>query len=128
MERKADGPQTGLYRSRHGVFFGVCRGLAQRFDVSVLWLRVLLVALVIVTGFWPALMIYIIAAMVMKKEPVVSFGSDADQEFYESYATSRSLALKRVQRTYERLNRRIQRIEARVTAKEFDWDRRLRES
>ncbi|HQE75776.1 MAG TPA: PspC domain-containing protein, partial [Candidatus Hydrogenedentes bacterium] len=31
--------RPGLYRSRHGFLFGVCRGLAEYFDLSLFWLR-----------------------------------------------------------------------------------------
>ena len=31
--------RTGLYRSRDGMLAGVCRGIADYFDLSVFWLR-----------------------------------------------------------------------------------------
>ncbi|HRI89999.1 MAG TPA: PspC domain-containing protein [Candidatus Hydrogenedentes bacterium] len=61
--------RRGLYRSRDGVLFGVCRGLAEHFDISVFWTRVLTVIAFIVSGFFPVVVLYIIAALLMKPEP-----------------------------------------------------------
>ncbi|MFW6286899.1 MAG: envelope stress response membrane protein PspC [Candidatus Sumerlaeota bacterium] len=121
--------KKGLYRSRHGVFMGVLKGIADYFDISVTLLRVIVVLLVIfsVVGFIPALIIYLIAAMIMKPEPVRPFVDRSDREFYESYAAQPDLAVDRLRRTYERLERRIARMESVVTSKEFQWRKRMEE-
>ncbi|HOF40275.1 MAG TPA: envelope stress response membrane protein PspC [Candidatus Hydrogenedentes bacterium] len=121
-------PQTkGLYRSRQGLFFGVCRGVSDYLDVSVFWARVIGVLLLFFTGIWPVLGLYILAALLMKPAPVVPFQSIEDAEFYNSYTSSRSMALYRLKRTFDNLDRRIQRIESIVTARDYNWERRLRE-
>ena len=61
----------GLYRSRDGVVCGVCRGLAEYFDVSVFGTRAVAVIAFLLTGFWPTVVAYFIAAIMMKKEPYV---------------------------------------------------------
>ena len=38
---------SGLYRSRDGMIAGVCAGLAEYFDLSVFWTRVVAVALLL---------------------------------------------------------------------------------
>ena len=65
------GTGRGLYRSRNGVIFGVCRGVADFFDFSVFWARAIAVVLLFVTGLWPIVGIYILAALLMKPEPVI---------------------------------------------------------
>ena len=122
---EALGGGAGPYRSRHGMIFGVCRGIAEHFDVSLFWLRAVLVIAFFVTGMWMVGIVYVVAALMMKVEPAMPLESPDDEEFYNSYATSRALALRRLKRTYDNLDRRIQRIEARVTDKEYDWDQRL---
>jgi phage shock protein C len=117
--------QGGLYRSRHGVILGVCRGIAQYFDFSVFWTRAIAVALLLLTWFWPVLILYFAAALLMKPEPVVPITSDREQEFYDSYLHSRKTAIDRLKRRYEDLERRIRRMEHGVTSREFDWERRL---
>ena len=48
--RRMDGIlQGGLYRSRDGVILGVIRGLAEYFDFSVFWARVIAVVLLLVS-------------------------------------------------------------------------------
>jgi phage shock protein C len=61
--------KRGLYRSRDGMIFGVCKGIANYLDLSVGWLRILTIIAFIVTGFFPTAVVYILAALVMKKEP-----------------------------------------------------------
>ncbi len=61
--------RAGLYRSRHGILFGVCKGFADRFDLNVLWLRVAVVIALWITDFWPAAAVYLLAALLMKPAP-----------------------------------------------------------
>jgi len=116
---------TTLYRSRSGMICGVCKGFAEYYGFSVGWTRIGAVVLASMTGFWPCVFVYIVAAMVMKPEPVLPLESEEDEEFYNSYSGSRTMALNRLKRTYDNLNRRIQRLESAVTARDFDWDERL---
>lgn len=118
---------SGLYRARRGVICGVCRGIAQYLDVSVFWTRVIALGLLIFTGFWPLVGLYVLAALVMKPEPSIPIGTDEEQEFYNSYVSSRSTALQRLQRLFDKLDHRVQRMENKVTAREYDWERRLHE-
>jgi len=114
-----------LYRSRRGVFLGVCRGFAEYFDISPFWWRLLVVLMFIVTTGWPVVIAYIVAGIIMKPEPVLPCRTDADTEFYQSYARDRSMALHRLRRTFDDLRRRIERIETIVTARDYDWEKRL---
>jgi phage shock protein C len=116
----------GPYRSRSGLIFGVCRGIAEHLDFSVIGLRVLAVVGTLFTGLWPGVIAYIIAALVMKPEPVIPFDSESDAEFYNSYSTNRGMALHRLKDTFDNLDRRIQRIESIVTSPDYDWDERLK--
>ena len=117
--------RRGLYRSRKGAFLGVCRGLAEYFDFSVTWIRIFVVLVLVATGIWPVLGVYLVAALIMKPEPVRPFKSADEREFYDSYTTSRESAAQRIRRRYGNLDRRIRRLEDTVTSKEFDWQRRM---
>ncbi len=60
--------RRGLYRSRHGILFGVCEGLARRFDFSPWGMR--LAFLLLQFTFVPLMFaVYIVLALAMKKEP-----------------------------------------------------------
>ena len=114
----------GLYRSRQGVVFGVCRGLAEYFDFSVFWTRAIALILLFVTGLWPVAGLYILGALLMKPEPVIPIENEAEQEFYNSYTHSRQGAAQRLRRRYESLERRIRRMEHIVTTPEYNWEKR----
>ena len=119
------GSRKALYRSRDGFVLGVCRGVAEYLDFPVFWMRVAVVFAAIFTGFFTVIGLYFLAAILMKQEPVVPFESDDDREFYDSYASSRKMASQRLKRMFDSLDRRIQRMEDTVIARDYDWDRRL---
>jgi len=115
----------GLYRSRNGWIFGVCRGLQESRQISAGALRLALIVLAFLSGFWPAILLYLLAAILMKPAPTSPFRAEEEREFYDSYTSSRAMALNRLKRTLERLDRRVQRIEDVVTNREYDWNRRF---
>jgi phage shock protein C len=125
MTPRGERRRTGLYRSRPGLIMGVCKGMAQYFDFSVFWMRAIAVVLLLFSGIWPMLVMYIVAALLMKPEPVLPLETEEEQDFYNSYTTSRSMALRRLKRIYDHLDRRIQRLESTVTTREYDWERRF---
>ncbi len=109
-------PKHGLYRSRNGVLLGVCKGLASYFDFSVHWARVILIICLILSGFWPIMGLYFLAAFIMKPEPGIPVMSEAEKG---------SGAIERLIRRHEKIEHRLRRMEDAVTTREFDWDRRL---
>jgi phage shock protein C len=125
MNRFRNRTGRGLYRSRDGVVLGVCRGLADYLDFSLFWLRTFVVIVMFLSGLWPMLGIYILAALLMRPEPVQPIENEEEQEFYDSYVDSRRRAAQRLKWRYQNLERRIGRLEDSVTSREFDWDRRM---
>jgi phage shock protein C len=103
----------------------VLRGIAEYFGFSVFWLRAVAVLLLLITGIWPITGLYLLAALLMKPEPVVPFDNDAEQEFYDSYTHSRRNAIRRIKNRFDSLERRLQRMEHRVTSPEFNWEDQL---
>ncbi len=125
MKRFEELLQHRLYRSRDGIILGVCKGIAEYFDFSVFWTRVIVVVIFFISGFWPITGLYFVAALLMKPRPVSQIHTEDEQEFYDSYVNSKRAAVFRVKRRYDSLERRLQRLEHSVTSREFDWDRRL---
>lgn len=115
----------GMYRSRNGIILGVCRGIAEHFDFSVLWVRGITVLFFLFSGFWPLTVIYFIAALLMKPAPAIPIHTNEEQEFYNSYVHSRKGAADRIKRRYRNIEGRIQRLEDAVTTREFDWEHRM---
>ena len=68
--RRHDSGEKRLYRSRSGMIMGVCKGLAEYLDFSVGWMRFIAVCLLLVSTVFPAVVVYLIAAILMKPEPV----------------------------------------------------------
>jgi len=118
-------PRRGFYRSRKGIVFGVCAGIARYFDFSTFWIRTITVCILIFSGIWPVLIIYFGLALAMKPEPVIPMRCEGENEFYDSYLRARGSAVHRLRRRYDDIDRRIRRIENVVTSRDFHWHRRL---
>lgn len=117
--------RNGFYRSRRGWLLGVCQGIADWRDMPVLWVRLATFVLVLLSGFWLGMAIYIVVGLLMKPAPVIPTTTDEEQEFYSSVSVSRQHALRRLQRTFDELDRRTRRLEDAVTSTEFSWHDRL---
>lgn len=125
MNRYRHGNSRRFYRSRNGVIFGVCSGLAKYFDFNVFWIRAICVLFLFLSGLWPILGIYILASLIMKPEPVRPINTEEEQEFYDTYVHSPNSAVQRIKQRYGRLEKRIRRMEDSVTSREFEWDRKM---
>jgi phage shock protein C len=115
----------GIYRSRNGVFLGVCQGIAEHFDFTVFWIRMAMVIAFILTGFWPVIGIYLVAAFFLKPKPVRPIKSDEEHEFYDSYVHSPRNAAQRLRKKFSNLEKRIRRMEDKVTGKEYEWEKKF---
>lgn len=116
---------NGLYRSRRGWFLGVCRGIGESRSIHPNWLRLGFVLFFMFSGWVPAVLLYILAALLLKPEPVLMPANDEEREFYDSYASSRGQALQRMKRLFDQLDRRTRRLESVVTSREYSWERRM---
>ena len=117
--------KQGLYRSRKGVMLGVCRGLADYFDFSVFWIRAIAVILFIFTGFWPVVGIYLLAALLMKSEPAKNTEAGSNHKAGSRYRCMRNDTAERLRRKWKHLEKRIRRMEDKVTSRKFDWNSRF---
>ena len=124
MSRSSSIDGSGLYRSRNGLILGVCRGIADYFDFSVFWIRAILIVVFILSGFWPIIGIYILAALLMKSEPVATAHEKTRTRSYSSRSTRYETA-ERLKRKWRQLEKRIRRMEDKMTSREFDWNRRF---
>lgn len=115
----------GFYRSRNGVIFGVCRGLADYFNFSVFWIRAIAVILFIFTGFWPVVGIYLLAALLMKSETGKDAGAGRQHWSGGRYRCAGKDAANRLKRKWKHLEKRIRRMEDKATSREYDWNNRF---
>ena len=125
MSRFNSMSRQGLYRSRNGVILGVCRGLADYFDFSVFWIRAIAVILFIFTGFWPVVGIYLLAALLMIPKPGKNTGTGSNYKAGSRYRCMRNDTAGRLKRKWKHLEKRIHKMEDKVTSREFDWNSRF---
>lgn len=117
--------KRGLYRSNQNMISGVCAGIAEYFDFSIGWVRFGTLILMVMSGFWPILGIYIALALIMKPAPACTINNDEEREFYDSYANAPGGASERLKHRFEQLDKRIRRMESTVTARGYEWEQRL---
>ena len=117
--------KRGLYRSRDGIILGVCRGVADYFDFSAFWIRAILIVAFILTGFWPVIGIYLLAALLMKSEPGAPGKIHPKQNHRCYYSRTGRDTADRLKRKWRHLEKRIRRMEDKVTSREFDWHNRF---
>ena len=123
MRRYETRGQYGLYRSRGGLILGVCRGLADYLGIAALWIRLAAVILLLMTGLWPIVILYIIAAFLMKPEPAGRIhltGTTRGRCWDSEEGVFHGL-----KRKFKHMDRRIRRMEDIVTDRAYDWDRRM---
>ena len=76
------GPFRGFYRDReNGWIFGVCAGLADRFNLQVGAVRILALISLFVF-FWLTAAIYIAAAALIREKPLLYSGTRSEYEFW----------------------------------------------
>ncbi len=115
-----------LHRSNDRIIFGLCQGFATHFDLSVVWIRLGLVVTFVMTGFFPVVVIYCIAALVIKPETKTEIQENHEEDFYETNASARMLSLRRLKNKFDAIDARIRRMENHVTNKSYDWERRFK--
>lgn len=76
------GPLRGFYRDREsGWIFGVCAGLADRFNFRLGTIRVIAV-ICLVLFFWLTAAIYLAATLLIKDKPLIYSGNNSEYEFW----------------------------------------------
>lgn len=70
-----------LYRSRRGVIWGVCQGLADWLEVPVGVLRLICLVAFVLSGFFPIAAIYALAALLLPLEPAGYSSRYTDREY-----------------------------------------------
>ncbi|MCK5325232.1 MAG: PspC domain-containing protein [Woeseiaceae bacterium] len=82
------GPFRGFYRDReNGWIFGVCAGLADRFNLQLSAVRIVAVISLFVF-FWLTTAIYIAATILIREKPLIYSGERSENEFWRRYHRS----------------------------------------
>ena len=76
------GPLRGLYRDREaGWIFGVCAGIADRFNVQAGAVRIIAVVSLAVC-FWLTAAVYLGATILIREKPLIFSGQEAEHQFW----------------------------------------------
>ena len=79
------GPLRGFYRDReNGWVFGVCSGLADRFNFRVGTVRVIAI-ISLLLFFWLSAALYIGATLLIREKPLVYSGRHNENDFLDRY-------------------------------------------
>jgi phage shock protein C len=111
-----------LYRSRKGMIFGVCQGIADWSGLTAGYVRLALVVLTILTGFFPFGLLYLLAAFFLPVEP--SYNERERRSWYRSSVRKGFYDLRQ---EFDDLASRFNRAEKHEYSRERDWDNRFKE-
>ncbi|MBT8103822.1 MAG: PspC domain-containing protein [Gammaproteobacteria bacterium] len=79
------GALHGVYRDReNGWVFGVCAGIAERFNFRLSTVRVIAV-ISLFLFFWPTAAAYLAATALIREKPLVYSGRSNENDFWRSY-------------------------------------------
>ncbi len=126
MNEFEHGYHRGLYRARDGVFLGVCKGLADYFNLRVGWIRFFVVVAALLTKAAPMVVLYLLAAFLMRRRPERPQKREKARRRHRDCDRSFQGMAGRLKRRFERMEARLRRMEDSVTSREYDWDRKMR--
>jgi len=115
-----------LYRSRNAQFLGVCEGIAKWRELPVGMVRTGVVIAAFMTGFVPALIVYIVIALILDPEPAEGEYEDRFSDFSKRYKNRKKDVSQNIRSEYENIKRRVSRMENDVINREKDWEERFR--
>ena len=82
-------PVAGLYRDReNGWVFGICAGIAERFDFEVTAVRIVAV-ISLLLFFWPTVLAYAVLTLLVRDKPLIYAGRRTEFDFWRSYRQDR---------------------------------------
>ena len=77
-----NGPLRGFYRDReNGWIFGVCAGIADRFNLNLGTVRIIAV-ISLFLFFWLTAAIYLGATLLIRERPLIYSGRETEFEFW----------------------------------------------
>ena len=81
------GPLRGVYRDReNGWIFGVCAGIADRFNLNLGAVRIIAV-ISLLLFFLPTALVYIGATLLIREKPLIYAGRETECAFWRSHCS-----------------------------------------
>lgn len=116
-----------LYRDKqNAVLAGVCAGLADYFDFNRKGVRVAAVLLMLFPPFIPFVVLsYILLALLLKTKPTELETDKERAVFWRGVSNAPADVFGALSHRFRELNLRLEKMEAHVTSKEFEFEREL---
>jgi len=116
-----------LFRDKENAMLaGVCAGIADYFGFNRKGTRVATALLFLFPPFIPFVILsYIIMAIFLPVKPVNLYETEEQAEFWRGVSNAPSDVFGSLSHRFRELNLRLQKMEAYVTSKEFEFDREL---
>ena len=116
-----------LYRDKeHAVIAGVCAGIADYAGLNRKGTRVAIALLTLLPPLTVFMIIsYVVLAIVLPVKPADLYETQEQAEFWRGVTTAPADVFGSLRHLFRELNRRLERMEAHVTSREFEFDREL---
>jgi phage shock protein C len=110
---------TGPFRSKNGLLFGVLRGIAEHYHISPFTLRLVFLIVSVFLVFWPMVIIYALAVLIMPLEPKFQLTKEADIELLLLGQADPAALVERLNDRFDGLEKKARRLEDIVTSKAY---------
>ena len=116
-----------LYRDKkNAMLAGVCAGVAEYFGFNRKGTRLVVFLLLLFPPFFAFVLVtYAILAIVLPVKPDNLYETEEQAEFWRGVSNAPSDVFGALRHRFRELNRRLERMEAFVTSREFEIDREL---
>lgn len=116
-----------LYRDKkNAIVAGVCAGIADYFDFNRKGVRVATVIAMLFPPFIPFVVLaYVLLAILLPVKPVELYEENAKTVFWRGVSTAPADVFGTLRHRFKELNLRLEKMEAYVTSKGFEFDREL---
>jgi phage shock protein C len=116
-----------LFRDKqHAMVAGVCAGIAEYWDFNRKGVRAACVLMMLFPPFIPFVIVsYIVLALVLPVKPANLYQDEAHAVFWRGVSNAPADVFGSLRHRFRELNLRLEKMEAFVTSKEFEFDREL---
>jgi phage shock protein C len=90
---------------------GVCAGIADYTGVEVIWVRLGVVGLTFMSGFWPVFLAYLITSWIAHKKPAHLYTGQEDQQFWQGVRQSPARTTRDIRSRFRAIDHRLADIE-----------------
>jgi phage shock protein C len=105
---------------------GVCAGISEYFGWCRRGIRVATALLCLVPPFFPFIVVsYILLAIFLPVKPAALYEDKEQEEFWRGVSNAPSDVFGSLSHRFRELNLKLEKMEAYVTSKEFEFDREL---